>query len=42
MSGRKNYIKVGEIERELDWPMRLRDNSIDPLDPDDYYSRKLR
>ena len=41
MSGRKNYIKVGEIERELDWPMRLRDH-FDPLDPDDYYSRKLR
>ncbi len=24
MQGKKNYIKVGEIERELDWPIRIR------------------
>lgn len=24
MQGKKNYIKVGEVERELDWPIRIR------------------
>lgn len=34
-------MKVGEIEREVNWPMRLR-AKYGPLDAKDYYSRKLR
>ena len=41
MQGKKNFVKVGEIERELDWPIRIR-NQFGPIDANDYYSRKLR
>jgi len=41
MNGYKNYIKVGEIEQELDWPIRIR-SRFGPMDAKDYYSRKLR
>ena len=41
MTGRKNFIKVGEIERELDWPIRVRSH-LGPMDAQDYYSKKLR
>ena len=41
MQKRKNFIKVGEIERRLDWPIRIR-SKYGPLDAKDYYSRKLR
>ena len=41
MNGSHNFIKVGDIERELDWPLRLR-TKYGPLDAKDYYSKKLR
>ena len=41
MQGRKNFIKVGEIEGRLDWPIRIR-SKYGPMDSKDYYSRKLR
>ena len=41
MQKRKNFIKVGDIERRLDWPIRIR-SKYGPLDAKDYYSRKLR
>ena len=41
MNGSINFVKVGEIERELDWPLRLR-TKYGPLDAKDYYSKKLR
>ena len=41
MNGSSNYIKVGEIEQKLDWPLRLR-TKYGPLDAKDYYSKKLR
>ena len=41
MQKRKNFTKVGEIERRLDWPIRIR-SKYGPLDAKDYYSRKLR
>ena len=41
MNGSHNYIKVGDVERELDWPLRLR-TKYGPLDAKDYYSKKLR
>lgn len=41
MQGKKVYVKVGEIERELDWPIRIR-HQFGPIDANDYYSRKLR
>ena len=41
LNGSSNYIKVGEIEREQDWPLRLR-TKYGPLDAKDYYSKKLR
>ena len=31
---------MGEIERQLDWPLRIR--QAGPLDGDDFYSQKLR
>ena len=34
MNGSKNFIKVGEIERQLDWPLRLR-TKYGPLDAKD-------
>ena len=41
MHGRKNFIKVGEIELKLDWPILIR-SKFGPMDAKDYYSRKLR
>ena len=41
MHGRKNFVKVGEIELKLDWPIRIR-SKYGPMDAKDYYSRKLR
>ena len=41
MQGRKNFVKVGEIELKLDWPIRIR-SKYGPMDAKDYYSRKLR
>jgi len=41
MQGKATFVRVGEIERQLDWPIRIR-NQYGPLDADDYYSRKLR
>ena len=41
MQGKKNFKKVGEIERQLDWPIRIR-SQFGPIDAKDYYSRKLR
>ena len=41
LQGKKTYIKVGEIERTLDWPIRIR-SRYGPIDAKDYYSRKLR
>lgn len=41
MHGRKNFIKVGEIELKLDWPILIR-SKYGPMDAKDYYSRKLR
>jgi len=41
MQGKKNFVKVGEIERELDWPIRIR-SQFGPMDAKDYYSSKLR
>ena len=40
MTGKK-HKKVGEIERKLDWPIRIR-SQYGPMDAKDYYSRKLR
>lgn len=34
-------MKVGEIERQLEWPIRIR-SQFGPLDAKDYYSSKLR
>ena len=39
--GADNYIKVGEIERELDWPLELREK-YGPVGSTDYFSKKLR
>jgi len=41
MQGSKNFIKVGDIERQLDMPIRIR-SKWGPMDSKDYYSRKLR
>ena len=41
MQGRKNFVKVGDIEGRLDWPIRIR-SKYGPMDSKDYYSRKLR
>lgn len=41
MQGRKDFIKVGDIEGKLDWPIRIR-SKYGPIDSKDYYSRKLR
>ena len=41
MQGKANFIKVGEIERQLEWPIRVR-HEFGPIDAQDYYSRKLR
>ena len=41
MNGQSDFIKVGDIEREVDWPLRLR-TKYGPLDARDYYSKKLR
>ena len=41
MHGKKSFIKVGEIELKLDWPIRIR-SKYGPMDAKDYYSRKLR
>lgn len=40
MAGRKNYIEVGDIERQLDWPIRIK--PAGHFDGDDFYSSKLR
>ena len=41
ITGRKNFVKVGDIERELEWPIRVR-SQYGPMDAEDYYSKKLR
>ena len=41
MQGKKKFIQVGEIERQLEWPIRVR-SKYGPIDANDYYSRKLR
>ena len=37
----KKHIKVGEIERELNWPLSLK-QKYGPMEGNDYFSRKLR
>ena len=37
----KKHIKVGEIERELNWPLSLK-SKYGPMESNDYFSRKLR
>ena len=39
--GTKNFIKVGEIERELDWPLQLREK-YGPIGSTDYFSKCSR
>ena len=39
--GAKDYIKVGEIEREVNWPLSLK-QKYGPMEGNDYFSRKLR
>ena len=41
LSGSKNYVKVGEIELKLDWPISIRQR-FDSNSIEDYYTRKLR
>lgn len=41
LQGQEDFIKVGEVERKLDWPIRIR-SRYGPIDSKDYYSRKLR
>ena len=41
IQGRKNFVAVGEIERNLDWPILIK-SKYGPMDAKDYYSRKLR
>jgi len=41
LQGHTNFILVGQIERQLDWPIRIR-SRYGPIDAKDYYSRKLR
>ena len=41
MRGGKNYTKVGEVERKVNWPIKIR-SRFGPMDANDYYSRKLR
>ena len=40
VSGSKKYVQVGNIERKLDWPIRIKSQFA--LDNEDHYSRKLR
>ena len=39
--GEKNYTKVGEIERELDWPLQLQEK-YGKEGSTEYFSKKLR
>ena len=41
LQGKQNFVKVGEIERQMDWPIRIR-SQFGPMDAKDYYSSKLR
>ena len=41
MRGGKNFIRVGEIEQQMDWPIKIR-SRYGPMDAKDYYSKKLR
>ena len=40
VAGAKNFVKVGEIERELNWPLSLKQKH--DVEGGDYFSRKLR
>lgn len=40
VSGKKNFVKVGVIERQLAWPVNAKKPMV--IDPNDFYSRKLR
>ena len=41
MRGGRNYTKVGDVERKVNWPIKIR-SRFGPMDANDYYSRKLR
>ena len=41
IQGRNKFTLVGEIERQLDWPIKIK-SKYGPMDHKDYYSRKLR
>ena len=40
VSGKKNFVKVGVKERQLDWPVNAKKPMT--IDPNDFYSKKLR
>ena len=40
VGGAKKYVQVGNIERQLDWPIRIKSQFA--LDSEDHYSRKMR
>jgi len=39
-SGKKNFVKVGGIERQLGWTVQAKKPIV--IDPNDFYSKKLR
>ena len=41
VQGAAKFTRVGEIERELDWPLELREK-YGPIGSADYFSKKLR
>ena len=41
MANKKTYIKVGEIEQQLNWPLSLR-QKYGSTENKDYFSKKLR
>lgn len=40
--GAEKYVKVGEIERELNWPLQLQDRYGTDKQNAEYFSKKLR
>lgn len=40
--GFERYVKVGEIERELNWPLQLQDRYGPDKQNAEYFSKKLR
>ena len=41
VANKKGYIKVGEIEQQLNWPLSLR-QKYNTAENNDYFSKKLR